>query len=323
MKNKININELNKQFENMKIDLFINCISFEDRCTKISLSLNADRIGNALCFMNLPSEFDKTPKEKNKSILESHFKSLLLSNLNKGNPVETAKTIFTTIKAHISQIVKPNIVVDITTFTHESLLVLLKTLSSLKTSIQECWLTYNPAQEYAPSIINQEEKWLSKGISEIRTVLGFPGNFDPLKKFHLILLAGIEYERASKLIEEFEPSKISIGLPYEEDSPAAKSYELNLSKYKRLLSIYDEESIRYFKFSAYDPEETKSFLKDHIDLFKSYNNVIAPLNNKLSTVGVGLYCLDNPDVQICYPIPVLHNLEYSISSDKVYLYKFI
>ena len=70
-------------------------------------------------------------------------------------------------------------VIDATTFTRESLLILVRFLKqSLKTSDSVQFL-YAPAKEY--SIGTQyEDKWLSRGIREVRSVLGYPGDFLPV-----------------------------------------------------------------------------------------------------------------------------------------------
>ena len=69
---------------------------------------------------------------------------------------------------------------------------------------------YAPASEY--SIGDKPgDKWLSKGISEVRSVMGYPGGFAPSRDTHLIILAGFEDYRALSLIQELEPSLVSIG----------------------------------------------------------------------------------------------------------------
>ena len=55
------------------------------------------------------------------------------------------------------------------------------------------------------------EKWLSKGVKEIRSVLGFPGEILPSRKNHLIVLTGYEYERAKTIIDILQPYSLALG----------------------------------------------------------------------------------------------------------------
>ena len=64
-----------------------------------------------------------------------------------------------------------------------------------------------------------------------------------------------------------------------------------------------------FEFSARDPLIVASELESVIQDAQRSNIVIAPLHTKLSTVGVGLYALKYPAVQICYAAVEEYNEE--------------
>ena len=77
-------------------------------------------------------------------------------------------------------------------------------LEFFKEYLGDIYVSYIGAKEYSVNEKNEDDKWLSKGIKEIRTVIGYPGFSDPTKDNHLLILFGFESDRTKRLINEFE-----------------------------------------------------------------------------------------------------------------------
>ncbi|WP_321313661.1 hypothetical protein [Halarcobacter sp.] len=199
---------------------------------------------------------------------------------------------------------------DCSTFTHEHLMIILKVLSHIKIN-SSINLIYTSMKHY---LTFQESGWLSKGVKEIRNIIGYSGNLLPSKKLHLILLVGLENERIQKIIQEYEPYKISVG-----KGSFESSFTNELSKYNDTLHekvdkftkniISDLDNIDNFEFSCNNAENTYKTLNKIINNNKEFNNVIIAANSKISTIGVAKIGLMNEDIQICYAQPIEYNTD--------------
>ncbi|SHJ40798.1 hypothetical protein SAMN02745146_3064 [Hymenobacter daecheongensis DSM 21074] len=301
------------------IDLFICCASFETRCLSIAKALTPGRISKSLiCFSEDPAGLG--PKFKaNKSILLQRFAaSATEAPLRHNDPIATANTLV----SRLSVLAKEEVricVVDITTFTHEALLILLRVLTIVfhKSSCNITFV-YAAAQEYSVGD-PQSKKWLTRGVGTVRSVLGYGGEMNPAKGIHLVILMGFEQERARKLVELFEPAKVSLGIGRKATSVNESHYRINMFSFKNL--AIRKEEVDKFNFSCTSPDQTRKDLRRHISKYTDYNTVIVTLNTKLSTIGAGLYCVESPQTQICYVPANLYNVKgYSSPDDSCYVY---
>ncbi|MDZ7639060.1 MAG: hypothetical protein U5J83_12570 [Bryobacterales bacterium] len=55
------------------------------------------------------------------------------------------------------------------------------------------------------------EKWLCKGIKDIRSVLGYPGLMIPSRAVHLIVLIGFQGRGTIQIVDAYEPQFLSLG----------------------------------------------------------------------------------------------------------------
>ncbi|MGJ1365766.1 hypothetical protein [Sphingobacterium spiritivorum] len=308
--NKFKISELGKNIG--QVDLFITSISFENRCKVIYDSLFEQGLMHRSWVA-----FNKNEKEFFEDNY-AHFQSnntVEFIEFNSDNPLISSKSL---IGKFILNENIGNILVDISTFTHEGLLILFKYLEIFKDSYETVCFIYLGVEEY--SYKEQEgSKWLSKGTKTIRSVLGYPGVLNPSKKNHLIILFGFEYERTVKLIENFEFDKVSIGVG-PEGSLNSKHYELNRKLHLDLINRYP--FCEPFEFSLDDPIRCQQEIEKQIYKYQNYNVVITPLNNKISTLGAGLVALKNPVIQLSYVRPHEYNINaYSKASDDCYLFE--
>ena len=216
-----------------------------------------------------------------------------------------------------------NLYIDITTFTHEMLLILLKIVIKKKTSFEHIQFLYNGAKEYSVGDKN-ENKWLSKGCKDIRSVLGYPGYLVPKNPICVIILVGFEHERASALINAMEPDMIVIGHGKAEIDSVLSDNHIEPMKYfdevhRSLFASF--ANMEGFEFSVKDVESTVSILEGIIEDTSKYDHIIVPLNTKTSTLAAGLVAISNPKVQVCYAEPEMYNNEnYSKPSDTIVVY---
>jgi hypothetical protein len=245
-------------------------------------------------------------------------------DLDLDKPTITADA-FQASLAHIRSAPDGLIFVDITTFTHEQLLIFIRVLSEAKID-RKFIFGYTGAEQYSINT-DPENVWLSKGVSQIRSILGFPGKFLPSKKLHLIVLVGFEHERAKAVIEQFEPTVLTLGVGENTQSVSAEHYATNqkfFDEVKRFVdvktSIYS--AIETFQFSGVDPVLTRDAVLAQVDRVPFCNTVICPMNTKISTLGVGLAAIQNKSLQVCYSRAITYNESgYSTPSQQVTLFE--
>ncbi|NQU24875.1 MAG: hypothetical protein HQ567_26630 [Candidatus Nealsonbacteria bacterium] len=248
-------------------------------------------------------------------------KSLALG-LNSASPIESADNIADALETCRSDS-HQRVLVDVTTFTHESLLILAELLGTVFSGEDDVLFVYTIADKYAPSLPD-EEKWLSKGIKGIRSVLGFPGSVLPGRGIHLILLHGLEPERSVSLIADYEPEFLSLGGSDEASTLADKDLlAANRRVHREVLTVAKNTvDLEEFPFLANDPEESCQAIQERARQRDDLSVIVAPMNTKLSALGAGLAARDNPAIQICYVQPVTYNYEsYSEPSDMCYLFR--
>lgn len=316
---KYSYEEFTGQIRNLNIDLFISSSSFEDRCFVIPTLLTTIPLKTAAFFYN--------NNEYLEVIENSEKLTQILSNsnrhsLNSDHPVATHFKLLLFFKNALDKIKKPNILFDTSTFTHETLLSILKILHMRRNELGNVYITYVGAKEYSWNSKTTDEKWLSKGIKEIRTIIGYSGFTDPTQKNHLVILFGFESERTQKIIEQYEYEFISLGFANIDSSIQVDHQKINYERHSKLLLEYP--NARKFTFSLVDPLQTKKDILEYLKTpeLKDLNTVIAPLNNKLSTIGAGLAAIENENIQLAYAKPNLYNVSgYSKPNDDIYLYQ--
>lgn len=295
------------------VDLFIGSVSYEDRCMSVARWLKTSEVRLSIIAENMNHvEFHRGNGER----LRGYFPGCMAVNLDTASPLRTADGL----RAALDEVDLPEdgkVVVDITTFTHEALLILFQLVRRRFRRVQVIY-AYASAREYAYGLA-VEEKWLSRGVEDVRSVLGYPGTFRPSRKLHLIVLVGFEHERIGELISQYEPSLVSLG--YGEPGPRGTSDHIPsaILGFGRLKALYG--GANEFSFPCFDPIATKEVLKGTTARHPKYNVIIAALNTKLSTLGAALAAIENEEVQLCYAQAVLYNIRrYSLPGDDLYLF---
>lgn len=317
MKNskKINVGTLKKHL-NLPFDIFICSASFEERCKVVPDKLSIGKFKHVLICEN---EDLKDIVSKNSDYLMKRFGSRSVKvQLSTNDPLKGADNLYRELSKLVDHKAK-TVLIDITTFTHESLLILLKLLQHFYRKLLKVQFVYLSASDYSVGI-PKKDKWLSKGIGEIRSILGYPGVLLPSKKIHLIVLVGFEVERAEKLIASYEPTVISLGFGRKEESISDDLHDVNIMFHTMLSQKY--VNVNQFTFSCIDPIETRKAVANQVAKFSEFNVVLAAMNTKISTTGAALAAFSNENMQLCYAHANQYNFKkYSTPGNDCYLFE--
>lgn len=312
------LQELRSKLE-VEADLFICYASFETRCLSVASNLDIGKIRHSIIYHNEDCGIDMQKNiDELKKILGS---GQTIVSLYHKDPIRTADEIKASLeKLSVGEDIK-RIWLDITTFTHESLLIMLKLLKIVYPDAKIICL-YANANEYDPGK-PKNEKWLSRGICEIRSVLGYSGNLLPTQKLHLLIIVGYEYERALSIINALEPISVSLGFGTSENAVTEKDSDAN-EYYKDLVEEVAKNyaQIDRFRLPCNDPFAACEEIVKKIDEHNGKNILIVPLNNKITTVGAAFAAAKRDDVQICYAPAALYNdKNYSMPGGKCYMFE--
>ncbi|MFN7970783.1 MAG: hypothetical protein U0166_00275 [Acidobacteriota bacterium] len=281
------------------IDVFVCCASYEERCLSIATNLDPGRVGAVLMAHNR-----QTLGQHGVRLRDMFATRLRLLATSTREPIQTADALRDGLDAAAPRD-DAVFLVDITTFTHEQLLILLALLKE-KQRGSRLILVYSGASEYMVGD-EKEQRWLSHGIRDIRSVLGYPGVLHPSADIHLIVLVGFELQRAQRLVEAYEPATISLGYALPQDSLSHSLSETNQKFHRELAGLLG--NVHSFTFSCRDSVATRESIAGQIKKFPGQSVVLAPLNTKVSTVGAALAAMDNPDIQLCYAEAKRYNEE--------------
>lgn len=313
------LSQLSLQLGEDPIDVFVCSSSFEERCKSIVDHLESTEIRQAIVAYN---ENFGDLVAKNLEYLHNRLGTNQCQPLalDTNNPIKTGDRIAESIESCLLP-TPQRFVIDTTTFTRESLLILIRCLKQYLKDSDCVRFLYAHAKEY--SIGDPfEDKWLSKGIREVRSVLGYPGDLLPSRQSHLIILVGFEDERALSLIRECEPSRISLGVGDEAEMGTLPHQKTNVHRFDRLKSFLG--SVEQFTFKGYDADATKEVLKQQIAAAPDFNTIIAPMNTKISTLGAAALALEDESIQLCYAQANIYNYaRYSIPDDDFYLFTLL
>lgn len=307
MNQKVSLRELPDLFPK-GVELFIGMVSFESRCFSIIETLNLTPDAHCLFFK---SSVASTLADHNLArMVEMVGDRHTVIELDMDSPIATADAISKAIRDYLAGALIENAFIDTTTFTHELLLILLRVVRQSQI-LCKLSIGYTGAEEYSTNT-DVEHVWLSRGVSQVRSVLGYPGSFVPSKRLYLIVLAGFEHERAAAVIEQFEPARLTLMCGDPKNSVSASHYETNKRFFDELSKFVERTkqtqlAVDALHFSCIDPFSVRDLILDLAGKHDDYNIVICPMNTKISTIGVGLAALQNERIQIAYARAIEYN----------------
>lgn len=308
---KVPLRQLHVEFSNFTGALLVG-LGFDQRCLAVLANFPRDRVSEVIGVSNAGwSDQNQKNIEEFRKLGGSAF-----SVVGQGatNVIEVADQLSRRVTAVLADS-SAKLLVDITSLSHELLVLLLGMLHELN-GLNRTSLIYVGAAAYSTNT-EQNAMWLSRGVKDVRSVLGFPGTMLPSRKLHLIILTGFEVERASEVILRYEPASMSIGLGAKGQSVSDSHHSKNKEFFDGITAFatsqnYGTDEVFQFSFSCISPIETRDQLITHINElggFSQKNLVVCPLNTKLSTVGVVLAALEHPEIQICYAEPEEYNID--------------
>jgi hypothetical protein len=314
--NSINIKEVTENLDASYECLICSASFEEERCMAIPSAIKIQILKKAIiCIVENLSEKIPLMGEALKKLFGEKAVPVMLDT---SNPIESADELIKNVDKILPD-ESARLFVDITTFTHEYLLILFKVLSRYRSNFKNITFGYTAADEYDVGTA-KEEKWLSKGVSEIRSVLGYPGEILPSEDIHLIILAGFETDRVAKMIEAYEPKYISVGdgLSCGKDSDAHE--DTNKHFIQKLKTMYPQ--VETFSFPCYDVRGASIIVDEQVLKYPNAGVVVAPMNNKISTLGAALSAINNPKIQLCYAQANEYNYDkYSSASTDCYIFR--
>jgi len=295
------------------------CASFEERSMRLPFVLVERNWDNVIVFQNtdVPREIDHAEK------IISRVKNGVIKDISVASPTSTADVFCQVIKKY--KISGWKLVIDFSTFTHEHLLILVKSLEYMEIDLCKVVWIYCRVKEYSINEEN-EKKWLSKGVRDIRSILGFSGEFSPELPTSLLILVGFESTRARSVIDAIEPQSLFLGKADSEHSESHEMAIVNEMFHNLVLEGYQnlsESNVESFTFSSNDASAVAKYISEYARKLKGKANlVIVPMNTKVSTLGVAWAFLQesSPHFQVVYAQAEVYNMDgYSEASDSCYL----
>jgi len=282
--------------------------SFEGRSSVLARGLAGScGVGKSLVFT---SRRRSPLAEANLREVRSAVRTAQVVELDRSDALATADAMRSNLGSFFAGLSRSQIIVDVSTFPREELLVLLRLLCDLGPKARTTSLAYVGAKQMGDR--------LSGEVVQHRSVLGYAGDIHPSRKTKLVLLLGLELARARSIIDNYEPSKVVLGLPRLNDDTSGELRD-RLIRFRRELAASRPFGEPDFEFSVRDPVKTCREIVGAVGDAAGWNVVLAPLNTKLSTLGAGLYGLTHDWVQVCYAaVADYQERDYSQPNDKVF-----
>lgn len=286
-------------------DIYINCVSFEERCVKSLIASHGYQAKNIFIIdypeLQQPDEPAKERIKANRKIIlekveeyTENKKNIFLLGCSRNEPLEGYFRFLAICDALGFNSASPSlkITIDISVLTKAYLLVMLKAIETL--SANKVRIIYTEPAYYYP-------ERLTYGISSIGYVPLYNGNLTPLKHDLLLVFLGFEGERAYAIWEHFEPQRAIgfIGNPGFRPTYVETAEKLNNA-------FLHEKGVEKREVSAMGPEEVCQVLESVWKNNQDHDLLISPLGTKIQTVGVYLFKRNNPDcgAQVVYAKPL-------------------
>jgi hypothetical protein len=299
------VSQLSRLNEYGADDLFICCASFEDRCFSGASRLGASfRTRFSIIFV-IEEPFYTKEVDTNLSKLQGQLgrhtaEGVYVIRCQRDNPTEAIsqlKNIWPRCKPKDSD--EPFITVDISGFTKIYLLQLLHHLvAEQNLGIPRLIHT---TQSYAATR-------LTRGVEQITTVPNFFGTISFEKQTLLVLLLGFEPERSLSVWKHFNPAR-TIALI----SNPPRDGQMDYLEYARKnnASLLSQPGVEVKDVPPDDPYGVRNTLESiYHDVRDTFNMVLGPFGTKPQTVGVFLFCLEHPKVQVIYSYPTSYTRSY-------------
>ena len=303
--------DLRKMLDGQSVGL-ISCLSFEERSLEVAEALLGHGLVDWTCFQNEDIEVNiDHVRAKASSMTRDGNVSFSIHETSKKQPLRLADAI-TSVLDRVRRDNSATWVIDISTMTHEMLLIVVAALDALGKRWPRLRLVYSVADQYSTNESDKSSRWVSRGIQSVRSVIGYPGLPVPGEPTTLIALPGFDLERVSRIVDDLEPDRLVVGIGTPHFPEHAWMYEQNVTVAQRLL---EQIPGTLFEYESLDPKTTAAAIvnagKD-----ETGNVVLISLNSKLSTVAAGLVARNVPHWQVCYAPALIYNTKYASVSER-------
>lgn len=304
------------------VDVLVCCGSYEDRCRTVADVIPPDAVKKAIVAHN--TNLDEYVAANSRYLRERFGDRAVDVPTDSTDPLRTADELSLALE-QVATGDAQQYLIDTTTFTHEALLILMRLLSERLGSAADIRFVYSTAAEYSIGEPDSR-KWLSKGVVDVRSVLGYSGEYTSSRQTHLIVMVGYEHERAEGLIDVVEPDELSLGLGYGSPGlPLPAKHEAARLAYEELLRQMEGmrgPGVVKFRFCSDDPWDSEQAVAQRVAAFPDCNVIVAPMNTKVSTIGAALVATKDESIQLCYAQPLQYNYEgYSAPGDTCHLFE--
>ncbi len=286
-------------------DLFICCASFEDRCLSSASKMGIDYRTNFAIIFVIEEPLYKKQVDTNLYRLQSELgkrtsKGIFVISCQKENPIDGVsqlKNIWKQCKPR--NLEEPFITIDISGFTKIYLLELLHYLViELNLGIPRLFTQHR--RTYQLNLLG--------GVEQITTIPNFFGSISWEKQTVLVLLLGFEQERSLAVWKHFNPAKTVALIT---NPPRYGNLDYLRYAQENNSHLLSQPSTEVRNVPADNPYATKNMLEViYNDTRGSFNMVIGPFGTKPQAVGVFLFCLEHPKVQVVYSFPVKYTRSY-------------
>ncbi|WP_414828948.1 hypothetical protein [Alteromonas sp. H39] len=288
--------------------ILISSTSFEKRWKSVLEDIGVDNWKRVVLFTN--------EKNNDGEVLFPNKSNFIIASCKYTDPIDVLFTCNEKLVPVLTDLTGLNckIVFDISTFTREMLLIILKVLD-YHNFLKHSTFIYTPSK-------SMSENWLSKGVLNTRSVLGYAGDFDLNSETHLILLSGFEVERSIEAIEEYEPTFLTV-LSGDSNSSYSEAYYARSKELVENLKTLYGSNFYSEEIDITDLAKLKTYILELLrsEKFQNQNVVIIPLSNKISTLALGLAMLEVTHAQVVYPQPAEYNeKDYSEAAEEYFLF---
>lgn len=206
-----------------------------------------------------------------------------------------------------------DIIVDATCIPREMLAMVLFALSVRRNQIRRVRVLYTAPERYVTlrNDLGPEERWLSRGIRTLRSVVGYPGDFAAERNRHVVALAGHEDDRLSEIISFLEPTRLSVSNEQKESSTVADADRISAVVKTGLRETIGLPEYGEVEFYADSIEQTFHSLRALLKDQRHENVALVAMNTKLSFIGAAVCCLHLRHVRLVYAVPIEYNPHYS------------
>jgi hypothetical protein len=288
----------------------LSCLSFEERSITVATELAACGLKRWFCLANEDIEADVSDiRQRAVKIAADAGIQIEFLTVSKRAPLLLADAMVQ-INRLISEGQDLCWIADVTTMTHEMALVTVAAAEDLVRAWQDISFVYNVAGRYFGDD-KPEERWISRGILEVRSVVGYPGSWSPGEPTVMVALPGFDPERVQRIIEDIEPERLLVGIALPAPERHTWSADRNREIAVELLGTRDGTT---FEYPALDPIGAADAIINIVGSINC-NVLLAPFNSKISTVALGLLARARPEWQVCYAPALVYNIRYATPSD--------